>query len=120
MKAIPGLTSEDLPIRWTEDARALYVQRGAITPARIDIVDVTTGQARFWKELKPPDTTGVHSIGPIVLTADGSAYVYSYRRLLDDYRALSREYTVLREMASASATSAGERPSMSMSTSTRR
>jgi len=23
-------------------------------------------------------------MGPIVITADGSAYVYSYRRLLDD------------------------------------
>ncbi len=53
-------------------------------PARIDLVDVATGGRRLWKELKPPDPTGVLAIGPVVMTADGSSYVCSYRRLLDD------------------------------------
>ena len=43
-----------------------------------------TGQRRLWKELTPPDPSGVASIGPIIMTADGSSYVYSYRRLIDD------------------------------------
>ncbi len=82
--ALPGATAGDTPIRWSADGRSLYVQRGSRAPARIDIVDVATGQRRLWKELTPPDPAGVSSMGPIVITADGSAYVYSYRRLLDD------------------------------------
>ena len=82
--ALPGATPEDTPIRWSADGRSLYVQRGSRAPARIDIVDVATGQRRLWKELTPPDPAGVSSMGPIVITADGSTYVYSYRRLLDD------------------------------------
>jgi eukaryotic-like serine/threonine-protein kinase len=83
-KVIPGMTFEDVPIRWTADGRSIYVQRGVAAPARVDVVDVTTGQRRLWKELKPPDPSGVASIGPIILTADGSTYAYSYRRLVDD------------------------------------
>ncbi|HET7294598.1 MAG TPA: protein kinase [Vicinamibacteria bacterium] len=83
-RAVPGCTPEDLPIRWTGDGRSLYLQRGSAMPARVDVVDVATGARRLWKELRPPDPTGVHAIGPILLTADGSAYAYSYRRLLDD------------------------------------
>ena len=60
------------------------MQRGVALPARIELLDVATGERRPWKELKPPDPTGVLTIGPVVMTADGSAYVYSYRRLLDD------------------------------------
>ncbi len=82
--ALPGATPEDTPIRWSADGRSLYLQRGSRAPARIDIIDVATGQRRLWKELTPPDPAGVSSMGPIVITADGSAYAYSYRRLLDD------------------------------------
>jgi predicted Ser/Thr protein kinase len=83
-QAVPGATAEDTPIRWTADGRSLYVQRGFGAPARIEILDVATGQRRVWKELTPPDPAGVVSMGPIVISADGSSYVYSYRRLLDD------------------------------------
>jgi len=82
--AVPKATPEDVPIRWSADGRSLYVQRGSLAPARIDIVDIATGQRRLWKELTPPDPAGVNSMGPIVITPDGSGYVYSYRRLLDD------------------------------------
>ena len=83
-QAVPGATREDVPIRWSADGRSLYVQHGYGTPARVEIVDVATGQRRLWKELTPPDPAGVVSMGPIVMSADASSYVYSYRRLLDD------------------------------------
>jgi Tol biopolymer transport system component len=84
LQAIPGATREDVPIRWSADGRSVYVQRGSAVPARIDVVDMATGQRRLWKELTPPDPTGVASIGPVVLSADEKSYVYSYRRMLDD------------------------------------
>jgi predicted Ser/Thr protein kinase/WD40 repeat protein len=83
-QVIPGVTSQDVPIRWSADGRSIYVQRGVTAPNRVEIVDVATGRRRLWKELTPPDPTGVASIGPIVMTAEGSAYAYSYRRLIED------------------------------------
>jgi hypothetical protein len=45
--------------------------------------DVATGERQPWLELTPPDPAGVQSIGPVHMSADGKAYVYSYRRKLD-------------------------------------
>ncbi len=83
-RPLPGAVREDVPIRWTADGRGLYVQRGPGVPARVDLLDVATGKRRPWKELTPPDPAGVLAIGPILLSADGQAYVYSYRRIIDD------------------------------------
>ena len=80
-RPLPGATREDVPIRWTADGRGLYVQRGPGVPARVDLLDVASGKRRPWKELTPPDPAGVLAIGPILLSADGLSYVYSYRRI---------------------------------------
>jgi dipeptidyl aminopeptidase/acylaminoacyl peptidase len=83
-RALPGTTRDDIPIRWAADGKGLYVQRGPGVPARVDLLDVASGKRRPWKELTPPDPAGVLAIGPILLSADGQSYVYSYRRMIDD------------------------------------
>ena len=83
-RLLPGATREDVPIRWTSDGRAVFVQRGQDVPLRVDRIDVATGARTLWKELPPLDPAGVMVAGPIRLSADGEAYVYSYRRVLDD------------------------------------
>ncbi len=55
----------------------LFVQSRAALPARVERVDVATGERQPWLELTPPDPAGVQSIGPVHLSADGKAYVYS-------------------------------------------
>jgi hypothetical protein len=35
-------------------------------------------------QLSPPDPAGVLEISPVLMSADGRAYVYSYRRALDE------------------------------------
>ncbi|MGH9369744.1 MAG: TolB family protein, partial [Thermoanaerobaculia bacterium] len=83
-RPVPGLGIEDLSIRWTADGRSLYVWRSSAPPGRIDLVDVETGRRTLWKEFRPPDPAGVLQVGPVVITPDGSSYVYSYRRVLDE------------------------------------
>lgn len=83
-RSIPGISPDDLPIQWTADGRSLYVLAPGGLPARIDIVDVSSGRRTPWKELTPPDPAGVLTIGPIFPTPDGKSYVYSYRRTLED------------------------------------
>ena len=81
---IPGISPDDVPLRWTADGRSLYVLAPGGLPAKIYIVDVSAGRRTLWKELTPPDPAGVLTIGPIYLTPDGKSYVYSYRRTLED------------------------------------
>ena len=81
---VPGAARGDVPIRWSSDGRSLYVLRGFAVPAHIDLLDVTTGARHPWKDVTPPDPAGILQVGPILMSADGRAYVYSYRRLLDE------------------------------------
>jgi hypothetical protein len=59
------------------------VFRSNEVPAKVYRVNMATGERKLWKELMPPDPAGVLTMGPILMTPDGTSYVYSYRRMLD-------------------------------------
>jgi eukaryotic-like serine/threonine-protein kinase len=80
---VPGTSVDDRALRWSADGRSIFVQHGSGVPARVERVDVATGKRTLWKELTPPDPAGVSAIGPIEISGDARAYVYSYRRKLD-------------------------------------
>jgi eukaryotic-like serine/threonine-protein kinase len=88
-RAIPGLTPEDHPIRWSADGRSLYVANPVARPRTVDLVDIQTGKRTLWRQFQAPDPAGVFEIEPFVLSPDGSSYVYSYRRVIDDLYAVS-------------------------------
>lgn len=83
-RPIPGIEHGEVPVQWSEDGRSLYVYRPLGLPARVFRLDLDSGQRSLWKELSPSDPAGVFGIDPVLLTRDGRAYVYSYRRLLTD------------------------------------
>ncbi|HUM01258.1 MAG TPA: protein kinase [Thermoanaerobaculia bacterium] len=73
---IPGLTGLYVPIQWSDDGRHLYVFRLGELPTKVMKVDVQNGVATLWKELAPPDTSGV-TIRAIAMTPDAKYYAYS-------------------------------------------
>ena len=81
-RSIPGMTREDVPLRWSADGRFLYVFRATEMPARVYRLDVATGLKVLWKEVMPSDASGVTDVGPVLPTPDGESYVYSYSRTL--------------------------------------
>ncbi|HTO87078.1 MAG TPA: protein kinase [Thermoanaerobaculia bacterium] len=81
---VPGVAAEDVPLRWSADGRSLYVFRQSAPPGKIELLDLATGRRTPWKEFRPPDPAGILQVGPVVVAPDGSSYVYSYRRLLDE------------------------------------
>ena len=83
-RVVPGMELGDSPIRWRADGGSLFVYRPSAPPGRVDIVDVKTGRRTLWKEMRPPDPSGVEQVGPIVIAPDETSYVYSYRRALDE------------------------------------
>ena len=82
-RPLPGMHRDEWPVQWSADGAAVYFRREGGIPLPVLRVDVRTGHKEAWKELYPPDPAGVVWMDPLV-TPDGSAYVYTYHRLLND------------------------------------
>ncbi len=77
---VASLEPGESVIRWSADGRFLFL-RQSHEPSSLEIerLDISTGRKQTWRELKTPDPVGVQ-IGEIVMTPDGNAYAYSFRR----------------------------------------
>jgi hypothetical protein len=78
-RMVRGSQLGDRPVAWTEDGRALWIFRRNEVPAQVIRLDIATGKRQPWKTLVPSDLTGVTEFA---ITPSGSAYYYSYKRLL--------------------------------------
>ena len=83
-RVVPGTEPDDIPLKWTADGGSIFVYRPSAPPLRVEKVDVKTGRRTLWKEIRPPDPSGVEQVGPVQITPDETSYVYSYRRALDE------------------------------------
>ena len=83
-KPIPGFNPVDTFAGWSSDGVSVYVRRGRATtiPARIDRVSLATGRSELFKEITPPDMTGVVQLSGVEVARDGRSYAYGYSRLL--------------------------------------
>ena len=75
-RPVPGLTGLLVPVQWAADGKGFYVFRVGEIPARVEKIDVESGRATLWKELAPPDTSGV-TVRAVAMTPDGTSYAYS-------------------------------------------
>ncbi len=83
-RPIRGLEHNDRIVRWSEDGRSVFLYRNNELPARLYQFDPETGQRSRLRELTPPDPTGIYRIGRLCVSADASAYAYTYyMQLLD-------------------------------------
>ncbi len=83
-RPLPGLDPEEIAVQWSPDGRAVVVYKPAGAPLRVELFDVETGSRKLWKEIRPPDPSGIAQVGPILISWETGSYVYSYRRSLDD------------------------------------
>jgi eukaryotic-like serine/threonine-protein kinase len=83
-RPLPGLDPEEIPVQWSPDGRSIVVYHPGEAPLRVELFDVATGTRKLWKEIRPPDPSGIAQVGPILISWDTGSYVYSYRRSLDD------------------------------------
>ncbi len=80
-RPVPGAQPDERPVSWTSDGRSLFVLTPGV-PARVWRVDVQTGKRTAWRDLLPPDPTGVVRISPVLVSPDGRSYAYTYGRFL--------------------------------------
>jgi serine/threonine protein kinase len=83
-KTVPGFLAGEQPIEWSANGKFLYVYRPGEFPANVYELDLTTGKRTLWRSLAPADPAGVSQIGPIVMTPDGSSFIYGYHRTLSE------------------------------------
>ena len=84
IRPIPALGAGEAPIAWTSDGRSLFVYRLGEVPATVNRLDLATSRKQLWKQLVPPDVSGVTDISSVLITPDGNNYVYEYGRTLSD------------------------------------
>jgi Tol biopolymer transport system component len=77
---VRGLEDGDVPIRWADDGRTLYVSHAATGRREMILarVDLPTGRRTVWKDLVPQDAVGATRIGSPMVSPDGRAYAYTY------------------------------------------
>ncbi len=83
-RPVPGVEREETIVRWTADGRGLYVSDSGKMPLTVYRLDLATGRREPIRSFAPADAAGVLNVFPVLLSADGRSYVYSYRRLLDN------------------------------------
>jgi eukaryotic-like serine/threonine-protein kinase len=83
-RVIPGLSPGEQPITFSSDGGSLYIYQPGELPARVDRLDLHSGQRTLWKQLMPSDPAGVETIGPILMTPDARTCVFGYHRMLAD------------------------------------
>jgi len=79
---VPGLLATDLPLRFEANGRYLFVQGAHAVPCPIIRVDTHTGERTLWRELSPLDPAGVSAVDKVAVSADGSAHMYSNKRII--------------------------------------
>ena len=70
-------------VRVSGDGRYLFVKEGSV-PARVDRLDLRTGERGAWMRLGPSDETGVGHVWSVLLTPDGRGYAYTHGFFLQD------------------------------------
>ncbi len=80
-RPIAGLDPGDVPIQWSADGEYVYATRYKEVPLPVYRVDMKTGKKELWKELMPPEKTGLVGIDEVAVTRDGRSYAYSFIRV---------------------------------------
>ena len=86
---VRGLDRSDRVVRWLDDMRTVLVYRSNELPARVYSVDTESGERKIWRELTPPDPTGIYRIGRVHTSADGKVYGYVYYMQLVDLHVIA-------------------------------
>jgi Tol biopolymer transport system component len=81
---IKGLEAGAQPIGWSQDGRSLICRRDVGLASEVSVLEIATGRRALLWRLAMADPAGASRLGPIVVTADGKSYAYSYYRNISD------------------------------------
>jgi WD40 repeat protein len=88
-RPLAGLERADRVVCWLPDGKSVITYRMNELPARLYRVNPESGERTVWREIVPPDPTGIFRIGRVRTNADASAHGYVYYMHLVDLHVLS-------------------------------
>jgi hypothetical protein len=88
-RPLPGLERADRVVCWLADGQSVITYRMNELPARLYRVNPEGGERTVWRDIAPPDPTGIFRVGRVRTNADGSAHGYVYYMHLVDLHVLS-------------------------------
>ena len=65
-----------VPVQITGDGRSVFMFDRSQTGNRVLRVDLASGRAEVWKELRPADPVGVRTLSNLLITPDGKTLAY--------------------------------------------
>ena len=80
-RPVPGVAAGDLPVHWPKENEIFVCQRDD-KKSDVYAIDLTTGERRFVRTIRPPDAAGVEGVFPILYASAGDSYVFGYKLLL--------------------------------------
>ena len=81
---LPDADSRERGVGFTGDGSGFYTFLRGELPARIQRVDIATGERVLIRELAPSDPTGVEGVTSVRITRAGDGFGYSYAQRLND------------------------------------
>ncbi|MBK7369584.1 MAG: hypothetical protein IPJ04_17335 [Candidatus Eisenbacteria bacterium] len=84
LRPIPGMRPEDELLPWTMETKAVLVATIGPPPTRIDRIDLETGDRTPFREVMPPDTSGVFGMRGFRFLPDGKTFGYTFGVQLDE------------------------------------
>jgi len=81
-RLIPHLENNFVAVQWSDSGSALYGYHPGEFPSKVYKVEIATGKETAIQELKPGVPAGVAMVAPIVVSADGKRFAYSYNQTL--------------------------------------
>jgi hypothetical protein len=81
--AVAGAGPDDTSLKFIDD-RSLFIAANGQMPVRVYRLDLATGKKTTFRDFEPSDKAGVSYVRNVVLSVDGSAYAYQYRRWLSN------------------------------------
>ena len=80
-RTVAGAQPADRLVQWSRDSKAIYVYNPYRLPARIERIDTASGKRDLFREISPPDASGVRYYD-LVLSGDLSTVVLGLERQL--------------------------------------
>jgi hypothetical protein len=88
--AIPSLRPDDEIQPWTMESGAVLVMIPGEMPTRIHRIDLETGARAPFREIAPPDASGVYSMRGFRFSPDGQTFGYTFSVQFDDLYLVDR------------------------------
>jgi Tol biopolymer transport system component len=87
-RRLDALGPQHRGIGWSPDGASVFAFERGVVPSRVLRIDVESGRADLWMEIRPRRESGLWGINGVALSADGERYVASYPQALSELHLL--------------------------------